>query len=388
MRTMSIGQWMEAFGRKLSMRVEAGRSGLDRQISSSEIHRPGLALTGFVGMFTYDRVQVLGNTEMLYLKSLSQEGRRAALEIVYQFDIPCLVVTDDNETLPVMRELSDEKGIPLLQTPFSTTKFVHLFAFHADDVFAPRTTLHGSLVDVYGVGLLLIGRSAIGKSEVALDLVERGHRLVADDVVIVFRKTQGMLVGSAAEMLRNHMEIRGIGILDVRNMFGIRSVRLQKRIEVVVKLVEWDDSQDYERTGLEDQWASIMDVEVPLVTVPIYPGKNITVIAEAIALNHLLKLHGHHTAQEFNRRQIEFMKKRRGGDAQVRADVEGACITCFGPRLPPNPPPSLLLPLGSQPPPSLPCTGEGGGNIAFLQRRGRVRATRFTFSGFFRGSVR
>lgn len=322
MRTMSIGQWVEAVGSKLAIQVEAGRSGLDRQISSSEIHRPGLALAGFVGMFTFDRVQVLGNTEMLYLKGLSDEGRRAALETIYQFDIPCVVITDNNLSPPLMRELADQKGIPLLQTRFSTTKFVHLFSLYTDDFFAPWTTLHGSLVDVYGIGLLFIGRSAIGKSEVALDLVERGHRLVADDVVVAFRKMQGSLFGTAPEILRNIMEIRGLGILDVRNMFGIRAVRLQKRIEVIVKLVEWDDSLDYERTGLEDQWASILDVEVPLVTVPIYPGKNITVIAEAIALNHQLKLQGYHTAQEFNRRQMEYMKKKRSADVQIRADVE------------------------------------------------------------------
>lgn len=322
MRTLSIGQWVEGFGDRLGLQVEAGRSGLDRQIASGEIHRPGLALSGFVGLFTFDRVQVLGNTEILYLYSLSEEACREALETIYQFDIPCVVITDDNRTLPVMRDLADQKGIPLMQTRISTTKFVHLFALYMDDFFAPRTTLHGSLVDVYGIGLLFIGKSAIGKSEVALDLVERGHRLVADDVVVASRKTQGILVGTAPEVLRDHMEIRGLGILDVRNMFGIRAVRMQKRIEVVVKLVEWDDSQDYERTGLEDQLASVLDVEVPLVTVPIYPGKNITVIAEAIALNHLLKLHGHHMAQEFNRRQMEYMKKRRAGDVQIRADVE------------------------------------------------------------------
>jgi HPr kinase/phosphorylase len=192
-----------------------------------------------------------------------------------------------------------------------------------EDLFAPWTTLHGSLVDVYGIGLLFIGRSAIGKSEVALDLVERGHRLVADDVVIVSRKMQGILVGTPSELLRDHMEIRGLGILDVRNMFGIRSVRLQKRVEVVVKLVEWDDSHDYERTGLEDRYASILDVEVPMVTVPIYPGKNITVIAEAIALNHQLKLQGYHTAQEFNRRQMAFMKRKgRPSEIQIRMDTE------------------------------------------------------------------
>ncbi len=322
MRTLSIGQWVETFGSKLTLKMEGGHNGLDRLITSSEIHRPGMALMGFVGVFTYDRVQILGNAEMLYLDGLTEQARREALEIIYQFDIPCVVITDGNQTPPVMKDLADQKGIPLLQTGFSTTKFQHLLALYMDDLFAPQTTLHGSLVDVNGIGLLFIGRSAIGKSEVALDLVERGHRLVADDVVIVSRKTQGILVGTSPEMLRTFIEIRGLGILDVRNMFGIRGFRIQKRIEIVVKLVEWDDSLDYERTGLEDHYASILDVEVPLVTVPIYPGKNITVIAEAIALNHQLKLQGYHTANEFNRRQMEYMKKKRPSEVQIRADVE------------------------------------------------------------------
>ena len=323
MPTMSIAQWMQDFGANLALQVVGGRSGLDRQITSSEIHRPGLALTGFVGLFTFDRVQVLGNTEILYLAGLTEEDRCSSLEVIYQFDVPCVVITDDNAAPEAITQLADAKGIPLLLTRFSTTKFAHLFALYVDDAFAPRTTLHGSLVDVYGMGLLFIGRSAIGKSEVALDLVERGHRLVADDVVIVSRKMQGFLVGTGPEILRNHMEIRGLGILDVRNMFGIRAVRVQKRIEVVVKLVEWDDALDYERTGLEGHYASILDVEIPLVTVPIYPGKNITVIAEAIALNHQLKIHGYHMATEFSKRQMEFMRqKKRPADVQIRQDVE------------------------------------------------------------------
>ncbi len=324
MRSMSIGQWVSEVGGKLGMELRAGKNGLDRRITSSEIHRPGFALMGFVGIFTFDRVQILGNTEMLYLSELSEEECRAALDIIYQFDLPCVVVTDDNPVSPILIELADQKNIPLLQTNFSTTKFAHLFALYVDDVFAPRTTLHGSLVDVYGMGLLFIGRSAIGKSEVALDLVERGHRLVADDVVIISRKMQGFLVGTGPEMLQNHMEIRGLGILDMRNMFGIRAVRVQKRIETVVKLVEWDDSLDYERTGLEGHYVSILEVEIPLVTVPINPGKNITVIAEAIALNHQLKIHGHYMAKEFNKKQMAFMKEKqkRALDKNVGLDVE------------------------------------------------------------------
>lgn len=323
MNQISVGEVFHAYGESMALELLAGQGGLGNVLATSDVHRPGLALAGFVGLFTYDRVQVLGNTEMLYLASHSREKRLEILDTVFQFDIPCMVVTDGNEVLPSMIELSNQRQIPLLKTPYSTTKFAHLFSFHLDDVFAPRTAIHGSLVDVYGIGLLFSGRSGIGKSEIAIDLVERGHRLVADDVVLVSRKMQGIVVGTSGETLRDHMEIRGLGILNVRNMFGVRAVRLQKRIEVVVKLVEWDDSATYDRIGLDEDWVSILDVEVPQVTVPIYPGKNITVIAETIALNYQLKIQGYNTAQEFNRRLVEQMKqKRRRDDVSIRADVE------------------------------------------------------------------
>ncbi len=322
MPQISIGDVVQQYAENLQLELMAGHEGLGNTLTTSDVHRPGLALAGFVGLFTYDRVQVMGNTEMLYLASQEAHLQQAILQTIFQFDIPCLVVTDDNEVLPMMVDLSNQCHIPLLKTPFSTTKFSHLFSYHLDDVFAPRTAIHGSLVDVYGIGLLFIGPSGIGKSEIAIDLVERGHRLVADDVVLVSRKLQGIIVGSSGETLRDHMEIRGLGILNVRNMFGVRAVRLQKRIEVVVKLVEWDKSAVYDRIGLDEDWVSILDVELPQVTVPIYPGKNITVIAETIALNYQLKIQGYHTAQEFNRRLVERMKTKRKDDMSIRPDVE------------------------------------------------------------------
>jgi HPr kinase/phosphorylase len=312
----------EHYGDFLALDLVAGHGGVGNVLSTSDVHRPGLALAGFLGLFTFDRVQVLGNTEMLYLGSFTPEGRRTRIETIYQFDIPCIVITDDNEVLPMMVELSNARQIPLLKTPYSTTKFAHLFAFHLDDVFSPRTAIHGSLVDVYGIGLLFVGKSGIGKSEIAIDLVERGHRLVADDVVLVSRKVQGFVVGSSGETVRDHIEIRSLGILNVRNMFGVRAVRMQKRVEVVVKLVEWDGSAVYDRIGLDEDWVSILDIEIPQVTVPIYPGKNITVIAEAIALNYQLKIQGYDTAQEFNRRLIERMKNKRRDVMSVRPDIE------------------------------------------------------------------
>ncbi|MCY3872099.1 MAG: HPr(Ser) kinase/phosphatase [Gemmatimonadetes bacterium] len=322
MPQISIGKMLEDYGDQLALSSVAGKGGIGNTLSTSDVHRPGLALAGFLGLFTFDRVQVMGNTEMLYLSSLDPDICRQTLETIFQFDIPCMVITDGNEVLPVMVELSNARHIPLLATPFATTKFAHLFSYYLDDVFAPRTAIHGSLVDVYGIGLLFVGASGIGKSEIAVDLVERGHRLVADDVVLVSRKVQGMIMGSSGETLRDHIEIRGLGILNVRNMFGVRAVRMQKRVEVVVKLIKWDETAAYDRIGLDEDWVSILDLEVPQVTVPIYPGKNITVIAETIALNYQLKIQGYHTAQEFNRRLVERMKNKVRDDMSIRADIE------------------------------------------------------------------
>ena len=322
MPQISIQNVLETYAERLGLELVAGTGGVDKKLGSSDVYRPGLVLAGFVGLFTYDRAQILGNTEMLYLMGMSVGECRVALETIYQFDVPCVVVTDDNQVLPVMAELADSRGIPLLKTPFSTTKFSHLLSYYLDDFFAPSTAIHGSLVDVYGIGLLLVGRSGIGKSEIALDLVERGHRLVADDVVLASRRMQGILVGTSGDTLRDHMEIRGIGVVNVRRMFGVRAVRLQKRIEVVVGLVEWDDSVSFERVGLEDEWMSILDVEIPRVMIPIYPGKNITVIAEAIALNYQLKTQGYHTAQEFSKRLMDKMGGKRDPTGPARVDLE------------------------------------------------------------------
>ncbi|MGY8824956.1 MAG: HPr(Ser) kinase/phosphatase [Candidatus Latescibacterota bacterium] len=310
MTELSIRKLLKTYGRLLGLKVVAGQEGLDRVINSSDTYRPGMALTGFVELFTVDQLQILGNTEMEYLRSLSPAQRREALEIIYQFDVPGVLLTGRGRMIPELRQLAEECGVPLLKSEFETTKFNHLFHFYLDDVFAPQITLHGTLVDVHGIGLLFKGRSAIGKSEVGLDLVERGHRLVADDAVIITRKSQGILVGTSSDLLRNHMEIRGIGIMDVKKMFGVRGTRLQKRVEVVVQLVDWDDKMAYERVGDEDKAVVVLGVEIPEVTIPLFPGKNITVIVEAIAMEYLLRIEGHHAARELNQRLLDSMNKK------------------------------------------------------------------------------
>ena len=310
-RELSIRDLLKQHGRHLGLTLCAGEAGVDRCINSSDIHRPALALTGFVDVFTVNMIQVLGNHEIEYLRTLTRQQRREALEIIYQFALPCVVVTAKGRLLSELKELADRYTIPLIKSEFATTKFIHLIHHYLDDAFAPQVTMHGTLIDVHGIGLLFTGRSGIGKSEVGLDLVERGHRLVADDTVFVTRKSQGMLVGDCPEILRDHMEIRGIGLINVKRMFGVRGTRRQKRVEVMVRLEDWNENAVYERVGLEDSVHAILGVEIPVITVPLFPGKNITVIAETIAFNHLLRLDGYHPARDFNGRLLESMRQQQ-----------------------------------------------------------------------------
>jgi HPr kinase/phosphorylase len=296
---ISIKTLFEDNKKRLQLELLCKKGGLKKQITDKELHRPGLALAGFVELFTFHRVQICGNTEISYLKKLNPTQREKTLNKVFSFDIPCFIVSDNNRVPDEFIRLADQYNICVFRTPFATTKLIQLLADYLDEHFAPTISIHGSMVDVYGIGLMFTGRSGIGKSEVALDLVARGHRLVADDVVTIARRTGGVLIGKGNPRLGYHMQIRGLGIIDVQAIFGIRGIRRQKRVEVQVELVDWDDSQKYERLGLEDNYIEILNEKIPLIRLPIYPGKNITVIAEVIALNQLLKLYGHHSAKIF-----------------------------------------------------------------------------------------
>lgn len=274
-------------------------SGLSRKIFDQNLHRPGLALAGFVELFSYTRVQIMGNTEMRFLTHLTEEERYKSLKRLFEFQIPCVILTDNNSPFKEMIELANQMNIPLLSTPLSTTKATYLIGDFLDDQFAPRLSLHGSFVDVYGVGILFVGKSGIGKSEVALDLVERGHRLVADDIIILTKKGANILIGSGTELVKHFMEIRGLGFLNIEKMFGIRAIRYQKRLEVIVELEHWVEGHEYTRTGLDDENTNILDIEIPYIKLPILPGKNITVISEVIALQYLLKHYGYDSAKIF-----------------------------------------------------------------------------------------
>ncbi len=300
--SITIGFLFESNKDRLQLKTLTGDVGFAKEIKDKNIHRPGLALAGYVQLFRFDRIQVFGNTEMRYLEHLDAQQRLHSLETLFQFKIPCIVVTNENAVDEQFLKLAQDHGVPLFVSKFETTKFIYILSDFLDDQFAPQTVAHGSFVDVYGIGLLLIGRSGIGKSEIALDLVERGHRLVADDVVMITRKGEGILMGAGTDLVKHFMEIRGLGLIDVRSMFGIRAIRFQKRVELVIELMEWRPDEDYTRTGLDDEGIQILDVSLPHVQLPIFPGKNVTVICEVIALNYLLKHYGYDAAKEFTKR--------------------------------------------------------------------------------------
>ncbi|TKJ41532.1 HPr kinase/phosphorylase [candidate division LCP-89 bacterium B3_LCP] len=322
MDTIEVGLFFKENETRLRLELVTTREGLRRKITQKHLHRPGLALAGFLELFTFDRIQILGNTEMTYLRNLSEEERRAKYQKVFSHNIPCMIVTDSNPIPQVFIDEANDKKLAVFSTSHSTTVFIHLLSDYLDDKFAPKLTMHGSLVDVYGTGLLLTGRSGIGKSEIALDLVERGHRLVADDVVIITKKAEGILIGSGPEMLKHFMEIRGVGIIDVWQVFGVRAIRLQKRVEVQVELVDWDSQENYERVGLDEEFKDFHGVKIPYLQLPIFPGKNITVIAEVIALNLHLKVYGYHPARAFNRRLIGALTNKKRVSSYLDKDYE------------------------------------------------------------------
>jgi HPr kinase/phosphorylase len=317
--SIDIRFFFENVKSRFQIHLVSDESGLTRRITDQNIHRPGLALAGFVGLFAYSRVQVFGNTEMRYLGQLSKERRVKALEGIFNFDIPCVILTDNNEPFQELLDIANAHHVSIFCSPLSTTKLVYLIGDFLDDQFAIRCSMHGSLVDVYGVGILFMGNSGIGKSEVALDLIERGHRLVSDDVIILTKKGEGILMGAGAEMNKHFMEIRGLGIINIEKMFGARAIRYQKRVEVIVNLENWDDNVNYERTGLGSKTESILGIEVPYIKLPIIPGKNITVISEVIALHYLLKRRGYDAALAF---QDRLAQKIARGSAEFDRGVE------------------------------------------------------------------
>ena len=294
----------------------------EKYITEADLHRPGLALAHYVDLFTHHRIQVIGNSETQFITHFdSLDKQKESFGHLTNFDIPVIILTNDNELPSELLEMAENAGIPVFSTPVETTKFMFLTRDLLEDQFAMQTMVHGSMVDVYGIGIMISGKSGIGKSEVALDLVERGHRLVADDVIMLTKKNN-ILMSSATETNKHFMEIRGLGVVDVFSMFGIRSIRYQKRLEVILELLEWDDHADVERTGLDHKYDYILDVELPIIQLPITPGKNITVIAEVIAMNHLLSHYGYDPAESFQEKIRERIKSKKADHPRIERAVD------------------------------------------------------------------
>ena len=318
---LTVGRLIERLREVLALETLSA-NGLEREIVGSNVSSPGLVLAGYVERFPAHRLQVFGETEMSYLASKSEVERREILGAFFSFPIPGVFITKGQQPPAEMMELAASAGVPIIGSRLKTNEFYTRIKPWLEEEFAPATTLHGSLCDVFGVGLLFIGRSGIGKSECVLDLVERGHRLVADDVVMVTRRGAEVLLGRGHELQRHYMEIRGVGLVDVPSVFGIRAVRQQKRIEVVVELVDWDPELVIDRTGLDREGTTILDVTLPKITVPLNPGKNITVISEVIAMNHLLKYSGIDPAERFNERLMKTMRAASEVRRYLQEDYE------------------------------------------------------------------
>jgi HPr kinase/phosphorylase len=319
---LRVGELFDQLRDGLELERVAGTDGLDRIVPGADVSSPGLALAGYVARFASERLQVFGETEVTYLRSLDAATRRDHLAQFFSFPVPCVFVTKGLDLEVEIVEEARKAGIAVLRSALKTNEFYTRIKPWLEDWFAPQTTLHGSLADVSGVGLLFIGQSGIGKSECVLDLVERGHRLVADDLVIVRRKGSDILIGRGHELQRHYMEIRGVGLVDIPAIFGVRAVRQQKRIEVVVQLEEWHHQAAVERTGLDGETTDILGVPIPRITIPLNPGKNITVIAEVIAMHHLLKFSGIDPAERFNARLLREMRNKSEIHSYLREDHE------------------------------------------------------------------
>ncbi|MFY9551004.1 MAG: HPr(Ser) kinase/phosphatase [Thermoanaerobaculia bacterium] len=304
---------------ELELRVVAGEAGFARAISWGRIQRPGLALAGFLPYIKPGRIQILGESELNYLDTMPEEVRRERIGSICALPVAAFVITKGQRPPDdIVRECRLRK-IPLLVSDRTTSVVIQSITRVLEDSLAPSTTLHGVLVDVYGMGLLLLGESGIGKSECALDLVHRGHRLVADDAVEIRRYPNGALVGRAAEMIRYHMELRGIGIINIKHLFGVSAVRASKSVELVIELQRWDPAKKYDRLGLDGETYTILERERPLLRLPVASGRNLALLIEIAARNELLKTQGYDAAKEFARRVDEEIAKNAAAEGGRRA---------------------------------------------------------------------
>lgn len=305
--TVTVGHFFTRHARELRLTLVAGVSGLKRRIRQGAVNRPGLALTGFFKSFADKRVQILGSHENAYLKSLPADAQRERVRRFFATGIPCVIFARNIKPTRTFLHEAEQHAIPVFKSPLVTMRLVNTATICLEMDFAPTTTEHGSMVDIQGIGVLIRGKSGVGKSEAVLGLIERGYSLVADDIT-KFTCIEGRdLQGSASDITRHHMEVRGLGIINVGAMFGVGSIRLEKRLDLVVTLKDWQEIGDIDRTGLEESHYEILGIRLPHVIVPVRPGRDVARLIEVAALDAQLKAMGHHSAAEFNQRLKDAM---------------------------------------------------------------------------------
>jgi HPr kinase/phosphorylase len=308
----------EAVG--LPLELVSGAAGLDRRITSPHIQKTGLALAGFDAYLSAGRILILGESEVRYLESLASSSRVDALRRTFAHGIPAVMITGGLVAPPELRIESDRAGVPLLNTDIPTPIAIAKISAILEDSLAERTIIHAVLMDILGLGVLIVGESGIGKSECALDLVVRGHRLVADDTVEVRRRAESVLIGTCPDLTRHHMEVRGLGVINIQDLFGVASTRSSKRVELVVQLERWEPGREYERLGLDDAHYEILGLPVPLLRMPVAPGRNVSILVEVAARNQILRTRGHHAARKLAERLERRLREPEAADGAPDAD--------------------------------------------------------------------
>jgi len=312
--SLSIQQLLDDTEYGLGLTLLAGGQGLGNRVSSSRIQKPGLALAGYTEHLHPDRIQVLGNTEISYLNQIDDRLALESIRTLCTFPISCFIITKQLVPPQFFLDTVELAGIPVLGTHHQSSTFISLITKFLEEMLLPTTHLHGVLVDVMGVGILLTGKSGIGKSECALDLVIRGHRLVADDMVYIKKKMPAALVGQSEEAIQHLMEIRGLGIINIKDLYGVSSIREKKIVDMMLELVDWDPDHEYDRLGVDDQRSTILGVELPHIIIPVRPGRNLGTIIEVAARNFLLKGMGYHSARDFQERLLSRIEVRPLGN--------------------------------------------------------------------------
>lgn len=309
---VTVESFFEAHAEKLQMKLEGSRIGFQRKIREPTINRPGLALAGFYKYFAEKRVQVFGSAEQSYLDSLTAKVRVGRFRALCEQKIPCLVVSRGAHLEPALLAVAEELETAVFRTPMVTMRFINAATIAMEGDFAPTVTEFGSMVDVLGVGVLIRGKSGIGKSECVLGLIERGYSLVADDVTRITLFEGRELLATAPDLTRNHMEVRGIGIINVAAIFGIGSIRVEKRLDLVVTLKDWQDLEEVDRIGLDREFYEILKLQTPHTTIPVRPGRDVARLVEVAAMDQKLKAMGQNSAVEFNEKLLDLMGKKEG----------------------------------------------------------------------------